>query len=423
MGILRTRRFSRSWALRVALAGVLGCCFVAGCARFKPAPVDRYVYVTAKQQYLRDRVAAVSNRTAQVGNGDKLKVLDHTRHWVKVQTAKGEIGWIEEKAVVTEDQAAEFTKLQQDHNGDPTVASGVARDEVYMHLKPGKDSEHFYLLEENAKLQLLRRATLEKATNGNGPAVAKAQRAIPQAAGTNAAKKPDAAGTPATSVAAAIAKGKEAATPAADAVPPAMEDWWLARDSAGHTGWLYARMVDVDAPDALTRYAENQKFIGAYVLTTVHDDGVPGDVKDVPVYLTVLAPYKAGLPYDFDQVRVFTWSVKMHRYETGFRDKNIEGFLPVKITKMKDPGGKSAMAQEELPAFTYKVLAADSPPVAPDPVTGEVTPGKLIAKTYRLEGNTLKRIGAGQGALTSEVEAHPAVEEKKDKKGVKGKKK
>jgi len=402
----------------VALAG---CCFVMGCAKFKPVPVDHYVYVTGKQQKLRDRVAAVSNRTGVVTNGDKLKVLDHTRHWIKVQTPKGEIGWIEEKAVVTDDQVEEFTKLKDSHEKDPTVASGVVRDEVYMHVAPGRDTEHFYLLEEGAKLQLLRRATLEKATPGAG--VGRAQRAIPQAAGTNAAKKlpapaTGAAATPEPTVESAIAKGKAGASPEAPAPPP-MEDWWLARDAAGHTGWLYSRMIDVDAPDALTRYGEGQKFVGAYVLTTVHDEEAPGDVKDVPIYLTVLAPYKAGLPYDFDQVRVFTWNSKMHRYETGFREKNIEGFLPVQVMKMKDPGGKSVVAQTELPAFTYHVLSAESPPVVPDPETGEIKPGKTIAKTYRLEGNTLRRIGAGVGTLTTEVEAHPAVEEKKEKKGKK----
>ena len=407
----------------MGLVALAGCCFVVGCNRFKPVPVDHYVYVTAKQQNLRDRVAAVSNRTGLVTNGEKLKVLDHTRHWVKVQTPKGEIGWVEEKAVVTEEQVAEFSKLKDAHEKDPTVASGVVRDQVYMHVAPGRDTEHFYLLEEGAKLQLLRRATLEKVAAG--AAVARSQRAIPQAAGTNAAKKtpaaPAATGTaaaPAATVASAIAKGKAAAAVEPPA-PPAMEDWWLARDAAGHTGWLYARMIDVDAPDALTRYGEGQKFVGAYVLTTVHDEEAPGNVKDVPVYLTVLAPYKAGLPYDFDQVRVFTWSTKMHRYETGFREKNIEGFLPVQVMKMKDPGGKSLVAQTELPAFTYHVLSAESPPVVPDPETGEIKPGKTIAKTYRLEGNTLRRIGAGVGALTTEVEAHPAAEEKKDKKGKK----
>src|SRR5580698_2099835 len=181
---------------RSVLALVVGCFAVAGCARFKPAPVDHFVYVTAKQANLRDRVAAVSNRTGQVENGDKLKVLDHARHWVKVQTAKGEIGWIEEKAVVTEEQAAEFQKLEADHKGDVNVASGVVRDQVYMHIKPGRDTEHFYLLNEGDKLQLLRKATLEKAGSGT-PSTTRSQKAIPQAAGTDASKKP-AAGASAT---------------------------------------------------------------------------------------------------------------------------------------------------------------------------------------------------------------------------------
>jgi SH3-like domain-containing protein len=400
---------------RLAIASLLGCVALAGCARFKPLPVDHYVYVTTKEANLRDRVAAVSNRTGQVVNGDKLKVLDHARHWVKVQTAKGQIGWIEEKAVLTEEQAGEFEKLGEDHKADVNVASGVVRDQVYMHIKPGRDTERFYLLNEGDKLQLLRKATLEKATTGAG-AAARSQKAIPQAAGTDASKK-DAAGAPAAAVAAAIATGKGDAAPAI--APPAMEDWWLARDSAGHTGWLYSRRVDVDAPDALTRYAEGQKFIGAYVLTTIHDDDAPGDVKDVPIYLTVLAPYKAGLPYDFDQVRVFTWSTKMHRYETAFREKNIEGYFPVGLKKMKDPNGKSAMAQELLPSFTFRVLAADSPAPEPDPETGEVKPAKTITKTYRLENTIVKRIASGPGALTTEMEAHPAPEEKKDKKGKK----
>jgi hypothetical protein len=225
--------------------------------------------------------------------------------------------------------------------------------------------------------------------------------------------------TPAATVASAIAKGKADAAPA----PPTMEDWWLARDSAGHTGWLYARMVDVDAPDALTRYAEGQKFVGAYVLTRVHDEDAPGDVKDVPIYVAAMASYKAGLPYDFDQLRVFTWSLQHHRYETAFREKNIEGFLPVDIRRLKDPGEKGAIGQQELPAFTYRVLSADAPAPEPDPETGQVKPGKLIVKTYRLEGNITKRISSGVGALTDEDEAHPAVEEKKDKKDKKGKRK
>ena len=194
-----------------------------------------------------------------------------------------------------------------------------------------------------------------------------------------------------------------------------MEDWWLARDQRGHTGWLLSRMISVDAPDSLTRYAEGQRIVGAYVLARVYDPGAGDDESDknVPIYLTVMGPYKSGLPYDFDQVRVFTWNLKLHRYETGFRDKNIEGYLPVKIASARDPYGKSPAALTPLPTFTYRVLAADATMPAPDPATGLITPGRLITKTYRLEGNLVRRI-APPGSK-DEPQAHPAPDEKKAK--------
>ena len=106
----------------------------------------------------------------------------------------------------------------------------------------------------------------------------------------------------------------------------------------------------------------------------------------------MLSPYKAGLPYDFDQVRVFTWNVKKHRYETGFRERNIEGYLPVEIKMAADPYGKSPTATTAAPTFSYRVLAADAGPVIPDPVTGAIVPGKTNLKTYRLEGNLVRRV-------------------------------
>jgi hypothetical protein len=393
---------------RISRAAVLSVLLLAGCSRFKPKPPDDFVYVTAKETFLRDRIAAVSNRTGTVENGEKLKVLDHARHFVKVQTPKGEIGWIEEKLVATEQTQADFAAVAAEHKDDPVVASGVVRDQVYLHLKPGREAVRFYLLEENDKLQLLRRATIVKATNGD--AQAKARKPIPQALGSNAAKAPAAAKSP--------VKVTPAATPGAAAPEaPAMEDWWLVRDAKGQVGWMLSRMMDVDAPDSLTRYAEGQRIVGAYQLAVVHDEEAPTEQKDIPEYVTVMSPYKAGLPYDFDQVRVFTWSMQHHRYETAFRQRNIEGYLPIAIEHRKDPYGKGAIAQQELPAFTYKVLAADAPPVVPDPETGAMKPTKLITKTYRLEGNLVRRILAP--GTVQEDEAHPVAEEKKDKKGKK----
>jgi hypothetical protein len=364
---------------------------LTGCSHFRIKPSENYVYVTAKQTFLRDRVAAVSNRTGTATNGEKLVVLDHARRFIKVRTPRGEVGWIEEKLTAGQDIADKFEALGKAHEKDPVVATAIARDEVYLHIAPGRETERFYLLAENDPLTLLTRATILKpVTPGAAPAAAPAAK--------HGAKPADDTGLPA---------------------PPPMEDWWLVRNAKGQTGWIYARMIDVSAPDTLARYSEGQRIVGAYVLAHVDDpaSGVLDNgntVTSIPEYLTVLSPYKAGLPYDFDQVRVFIWNTKKHRYETAFREHNIAGYLPVKIDTRADPYGKDANATAKLPSFTYRVLAGDQSMPIPDPTTGLIKPGRTIEKTYRLEGNICRRLIAP--GIPPPAEAHPdPVAEKKAK--------
>ena len=367
-----------------------------GCSRLRPKPPAQYVYVTAKQTFLRDRVAAVSNRTGTVDNGDKLEVLERGRRFLRVQTAKGEQGWIDEKAVASQEIFDQFETLKKQHQNDPSVANAVVRDDVYLHSSPGRDTDRLFRLGEGEKLKLLRRATLPKPL----PAGQRVPKPVPA---------PAVAGKPSS-----IAGGEAAKQLESEQPPPAMEDWWLVRDSKGDAGWLYSRMMDVDVPDAITRYSEGQRIVGAYILTTVNDPEAPQDDKNVPIYVTVLSPFKAGLPYDFDQVRVFTWNVKKHRYETGFRERNIEGYLPVEIKMATDPNGKSPGSMAEAPTFSYRVLSADGPVVIPDPVTGAIVPGKTNLKTYRLEGNLLRRVVAT--GETAPQDAHPQLVAEKKKK-------
>src|SRR5260370_14667035 len=146
-----------------------------------------------------------------------------------------------------------------------------------MQVRAGRDQERFYRLSEGEKLKPLARATLPKPVP---PGMRPAKAATPPPAAKAGAPKPDAAAAPAAPE------------------PPPMEDWWLVQDSRGDTGWLLSRMMDVDAPDALTPYSEGQRLRGAYVLTTGHDEQGEQENNNLPVYVTVLSPYKAGLPYD-----------------------------------------------------------------------------------------------------------------------------
>jgi SH3-like domain-containing protein len=373
----RVETAQRPRRLLVAALGVLALAGLGGCAKFKQHEENRYVYVTAKESFLNDRFAAVSNRTATVTNGEKLTVLERQRRALKVKTADGAVGWIKEFDVADQETADAFEALKTGHASDPVVAKAVALNDVYLHSEPGRKSPRFFRLAEGDPMSLLVRASVAKDA---------------------AAQAPAAAGQP---------------------VEPVFEDWWLVRDAKGDTGWIYSRLIDVSAPDSLLRYAEGQRIVGAYLLAKADDpdSGMIDNgqtVTQIPEYVTVLGPYKAGLPYDFDQIRVFTWNVKKHRYETAFREHNIEGYLPVKIGEMKDPYQKDALGAQVLPSFTYRVLAADAPTPAADG-NGVFKPARVVTKTYRLEGSITKRVVAPGAA--GDDEAHLVDEAKKDQKG------
>ena len=116
----------------------------------------------------------------------------------------------------------------------------------------------------------------------------------------------------------------------------------------------------------LRGYSEGQKIVGAYVLTKVYDPESSLPDKLVPEYVSVTNAYKDGLPYDFDQVRVFTWNVKKHRYETAYRQRNLEGYLPVTISQSKNAQG------QPVPVFSITVATSDA--VKVDPLTGAARP-------------------------------------------------
>ncbi|WP_058189736.1 SH3 domain-containing protein [Terracidiphilus gabretensis] len=393
-------------------AAILPVAMLAGCNRLHPDNHET-VYVVAQQQYLHDRVAAVSNRVGEVKNGQKLEVLEHGRRFLKVKTEKNEIGWLEQHAVIDQPTYESFAKIGQQHKNDNVVARAVLRDDVFLHLAPGRDTERYYLLPANDKVELLVRASVAKAAAGApvrkpaGSAPAANAPVAPKAGKTAA---PNAAATPASG---AVPTGLVAGGPAA---APILEDWWLVRDGQGRAGWVLSSRMDIDVPDEIAQYAEGQRIIGAYVLTKVSDENVDKDGQPVttekPEFVTVLAPPKAGLPFDFDQVRVFTWSAKRHRYETAFRLHPIAGFLPVKVTQAsvpKGPGVPGGVA----PQFSFLLGLPES--VKVDPETGVVSPVAPRTLNYQLIDTTVKRVGPDMDPIPSS--------RKEEEKGAKGGKK
>lgn len=332
-------RFRSQLNLCVA-ACLLGLFLILGCGKHSGKPKE-YAYVSAQEAFLRDQVATVYKKAGRVQNGDRVEVLEKYRRFVRVRNAANEIGWIEQRYLTGADVYEQFQKLAAEHAADPVQAPGTTRFATNLHVTPEREGEHLYQLKEGTKLELLARATSEKP--------------VPQSA---AQPKPVVA-----------RKGKEKA----EGPSKPMEDWWLVRvarlpgsSEGSRVGWVLARMVDVDVPIEIGQYAEGQRIIAFFVLNQVEDLG-----KQVPQYVVVLNEPHDGSPFDFNQIRVFTWNVKKHRYETAYRERKLQGVLPIRV------GQQDFDKEGKLPVFVVRV---------------KDDAGNTDVRTYKLNGVIVRRV-------------------------------
>jgi len=330
----RSMKF-RSATVALCLASTL---FLAGCNRGRGRVLE-IAYVSAVQANLRERVAAMAEKAGEVKNGERVEVLDHDRHFVKVRTASGATGWIEQRYLTGQKVYDEIQKLTADNQNDPVQARGITRNDTNLHVEPGRNTEHLYQISTGEKLALLKRGTAEKPGTG-----------VPGSrSATQSSNPPD----------------KKKAVPATPG--PVIEDWWLVRDSNNRVGWVLARMVDLDVPLDIAQYAEGQRIVAFFVLNQVQD----GD-KKVSQYLTVLTEPKDGLPFDYNQIRVFSWNVRHHRYETAYHER-VEGILPVTVSQ------ENFDKEGQLPVFAIRV---------------EDDKGDVTARKYKFNTPIVRRVYA-----------------------------
>ena len=366
---------------------------LVGCGKFHSIAKHEYVYVSVKHMYLRDRVAVVANRVGEATNGQRLQVVDAGKRFTQVKTSSGAVGWIENHAIIDQAEYDRFASLSRQYADAKPVATAILYNELYIHLAPGRKTQRFWLLPANTRVALLKRASVPRAGMAALPGL-KPVTPTSASSAASATAAPEPARHPRRA-----ARAHKADFESQFASPVPMEDWWLVRAPTGQTGWMLSRDLAVDVPDSVAQYSESQKMVGAYVLRTVDDpdSGVPGG--KVPEYLTVLTPYKQGLPFDFDQVRVFTWDTRHHRYGTAFRIRDIAGFFPVKVTPAADASGT--------PEFSIQVAKDNQ--VSLDPQTGFAHANQLETLQFCLEGNLVRRVTPGEPALSHHKAEHRVV--------------
>ncbi len=344
-----------------------------------------YMYVSAAETSLRDRVATMYSKVGTVHNGDRVDVLERQRRFVRVRTDGGVEGWVEQRSLVSQEVFDGFQKLAQEGKEINVQAHGTTRADLNMHVTPSREGEHLYQLKDGEKVEVLKRATTDKnapkpppppkpvSQSGKGQTAGQEQKQSstlpvnPPPTQTAAATStpPPAPSATKNGTTAVAGKTKEAEPP-----KPVMEDWYLVRNSSGKVGWVLLRMIDLDVPLDVAQYAEGQRIMGYFVLNTVQET-IDDQQKEEPQYLVLLNEPKDGLAWDYNQIRVFTRNRNKHRYETAYRERNLEGYFPVKT-------GHAVFDKEgDLPTFTIRKMNDD---------------GQMVEVTYKMNGPIVRRV-------------------------------
>ena len=369
----------RSLLLLLILLVAVG--FLNGCKKGDDTGANdsEEAYVSAPQVALRDRVAAVYNKVGYVANGERVRVLERSsnKRFLRVRTEDGKEGWVEQRFLVGPDVYKGFATLANENAQAVSQATAVTRRLVNLHVEASRDSDSLYQLKDGTKVELLKRASTPKEGLKAAAKEEKAKAEEEKEESSDAAeeeKKPakkESKPTTKTKYSKKQKVGKRILTPA---IGSPLEDWWLVRDPQKHVGWLLGRMLDVDIPLEIAQYAEGQRIIASFILSEVEvpDETAPRGKKKVPQYAVLMTEPRDGMPFDFNQLRVFTWNTRRSRYETAYRER-FEGQLPFLVTK--EDFGKEGT----LPVFTVHIRDAE---------------GNLQERKYKMNGVIVRRIQA-----------------------------
>ncbi len=280
---------------------------------------------------LRRDIPLQSPVVATVKHGERLDIIQHRRRFLKVRTHTGAEGWIEDHLLLSSQEIGALKDVERRALTMPSQGLASTYDLLNVHTEPNRLSPSFLQVKEGEKVDVVAHVSTPRTPPVRKPLVPPRPKTPPAARRRTESKTPlppmpaappppkdwmELSKTP-PEVAQQIAASRAAAPP----VP--MDDWSLVRNSRGESGWVLTRRLYMAIPDDVAQYAEGHRITSYFPLGEVQD----GDqVKHIWLWTTIGG---GDQPYDFDSFRVFTWSLRRHRYETAYIQRKVEGYFPV----------------------------------------------------------------------------------------------
>ena len=246
---------------------------ISSCAP-RPEPILDQATVVAKNASLRMKNSSTSRTLRLLDTGDKVAVLERQDNWYRVRFGDDVEGWMEESTVVTNATRNRIQSLVSESEGQTPQNTAVVREEVNFRIDPGRNTSIIRRLDAGTKVEVIDRVTTPR--------------------------------------------------PGSDS---SWDAWVKVRPSPTEVGWVFGGLLDFDIPADVAGYSEGYTYSAVKAINRV-DDSIAG-----PINWYIVGEHKNGMdPHlDFTGIRVFTWNMKKHRYETAYRTKGLRGIYPLEI--------------------------------------------------------------------------------------------
>ena len=293
-------------------------------------------YVGPSTLNLRTELALKSSVAATVKHGEKLSIIEYRHRLVKVRAENGAEGWTDLRQLLSPEQMDGLREMSKDASRDQSQGQATVFEALNMHTEPSRTAPSFAQIPENGKVDVIGHKVMPRVQHDDAsflvlvkrPAIRRKRKAESSSTRVRPPTPPPGPKLPDNWVALSVPKLPEPPPPPPPpAAPIPMDDWSLVRTHDGKVGWVLTRALSMAIPDEVAQYAEGHRITSYFSLGQVNDDGV---VKNNWLWTTI---NKGDQPYEFDSFRVFVWSLRHHRFETAYIERNVIGHYPVVVDK------------------------------------------------------------------------------------------
>ena len=299
-------------------------------------------YIAPASVNLRRQLTQKNSPVATLKHGERVSIIDVRRRFVKVRTSRGMEGWMDSYDLLSSEDMARINKERRQALALPSEGSATVFEPLNVHIDPSRQSPAFAQIPENGSVTVLGHRL---APRTNGPpraptlllerpqAPARKPRKEKQSQSRFSLPAPPPPPKPPANWQDLFGERVESEQPVQKpavvkkepAKPVVLEDWTLIRTRNNQCGWVLSRNLMMSIPDEVAQYAEGKR------ITSYFDLGAVNDEEKGPKHNWLWTTASALEPYDFDGWRVFIWNRRRHRYETSYREHDVEGYFPVHV--------------------------------------------------------------------------------------------